>query len=274
MINDFMGIDQKRVLRKITTIRKNVLFGLQPRHQNTIPIFILGCGRSGTTMMLDIFHDDERIEVLGEKDRKIASKKFLLRYEKLGAAIYHSKASVMVMKPILNSFDAKRLLTQYENSIVLWVIRDYRDMIASSVKKFGNRVAGFMRDLLLDNSGDNWIATGMPTDTQKRLQNIVHKDFTNEDWMGLVWWSVNYTVLRDRLHQFDRFKLIEYEMVVRNKDILMNKIYHSLGMKLTKRSNHPVHPDSIGKGACIKLDPIVDSMCKDLKNVLANYSMR
>ena len=255
-------------------IRKRILFRLKPRYKKTLPVFIMGCGRSGTTMMLDIFHSDMRIETLGENDSKIAGNNYMLKYEKLTPAIYNSRAAVMVMKPILNSFDAKKILMNYEKAVIIWLLRDYKDMVASSMKKFGNRVALSIKDLIVKNTGGNWISTGIHSETKQILQELDYSAISDLDWMALVWWSVNRTIIIDNLTNQRGFTLLRYENFVDNQYTLLNKIYDSIGLRNELSSSNFVHTKSIGKGSDIELNPIVDRMCSNLKEELAALAIK
>jgi hypothetical protein len=260
---------KKRVRRKAHTLQKKALFSMRGKHANTLPVFIMGCGRSGTTMMLDIFHSDRRIETLGENDPKIATEKFMLRYELLGPAIKQSKAPVLVMKPILNSFDAAKVLTQYRDAKVLWLVRDYKDMIASSMKKFGDRVAVSMREVITGNFGPNWIASGIHRETRRILQDMDSTGFTKLDWMGLVWWSVNRTILVDRLNTYEGFSLIQYEDFVIDQNAFLERIYGIIGLDCHCLGSKMVHANSVGKGSGIQLSPSVEKLCSGLKTQIA-----
>lgn len=254
---------KKRIIRKVLSVQKKALFLTKRRHKNTLPVFIMGCGRSGTTMLLDMFHRDIRIESLGEGDPLIAEKNFMLNYKKLSIAIYYSKAPVMVMKPILNTFDAKHILLTYDTSQVFWVIRDYKDMVASSLIKFGDRVSRFMSELVQNNEGDNWISRGIHPDTLKLLRELDSTGFSASDWMGLVWWSVNRTLIIDNLLKFKRLKLIRYEDFVNSEDNI-SSLYLNIGLKHDPKKKEATHSKSIGKGSYTEFNPKVDDLCCSL----------
>lgn len=72
---------QEKIFRQLRRSKKNLMFSLHKPYKSTQPVFIMGYGRSGTTMMLNIFERDNLIEALGENDPKVA-KNFMLIYEK------------------------------------------------------------------------------------------------------------------------------------------------------------------------------------------------
>lgn len=262
---------QEKIFRRLSRYKKTLLYSVCKPVKNTLPVFIMGCGRSGTTMMINIFQRDHRTESLEENSPKIAES-FMLVRERIPHAISASKASVLVMKPILNSFDALNLLKTHDNSKIIWMLRDYKDMIASSMKMFGSVVSDYMKDLVLYNKGDNWLSLGVPAETREILSAIDSSDFTSYDWMAMVWWSVNRTIILDRLYDRDRFLLVKYETLVRNPDAVLKAVYGFIGLEYHYKATKYVHTASIGKGAAIRLHPRVEEICDNLAEALSRLS--
>lgn len=260
-----------RLQRKISTIENYAYYLLKSRNNYTLPVFIMGCGRSGTTLMLDIFHSDIRIEALGENNPKVANKIFKLEYSKIHGTINQSKAQIIALKPILNSFDARKLISEYNGSVIFWLIRDYKDMVSSSLIKFGDKVANYMKELVVNNRGDNWLSQGIPISTVTRIRKLNIQQLKSQDWMALIWWSVNHTILIDDLKSFDRFHLIKYESFVQNHEFYLKKMYRIMKMNPKQLSKFRVHSGSIGKGVDIRIDKDIEKMCKELMIKLSHY---
>ena len=261
---------QEKIYRRLIHYKKKLLFGVRTPCNNTLPVFIMGCGRSGTTMMINIFERDDRMQTLGENNPKVA-KNYMLVNEKIGLAIEYCKNPVLIMKPILNSFDASRLLKTYDRAKIIWILRDCKDMVASSIKKFGPVVSGYMKNLVLFKKGNNWLSLGMPTATLEMLSKINSNAFTDHDWMALVWWSVNRTIMLDRLYESDRFLLLKYENLVRNPDAVLRWVYEDIGLQYKYRASKYIHPMSVGKGAAIQLHPHVREICENLAEDLTQF---
>lgn len=260
---------RQKISRLLSRYQKTLLYTFCKPHQNTSPVFIMGCGRSGTTMLLDVFQRDQRTEVLNENSPKIAHN-YRLVPSRVLVAINNSTAPVLVMKPILNSFDSLALLRKHSNSKVIWVIRDYQDMVASSMKKFGTIVSNYMKDLVLHNKGDNWLCDGVPTKIREILYNIDSSGFNSYDWMGLVWWAVNNTILSSRLYDHDRFLFVRYESLVCKSNDNLRKIYTFIGLEYNNKFAKYIDSRSIGRGSTIHLHPQVEKMCSDLDDALSS----
>jgi hypothetical protein len=254
---------QEEVARRLTRYKRQIKCTFRRSHGQTLPVFVMGYGRSGTTMMLNTFALDERFEIFRENDPRIA-RDFMLVYEKIGQAISGSKAEVLVMKPILNSFNTSRILADYKNSKIIWMLRDYRDVTASAVKRFGSTVGDYLKAQVETGSGDNWLAHGIPHETLTYLRTMKSTSFTDYDWMALVWWSVNRTILLDQLHKCDRFQLLRYENLVKDTENVLAELFEFLGLEYKKDLGKYIHDMSVGKGSRIQLQTAVQEMCDKL----------
>ncbi len=254
---------REKLVRRNAKYLKKVLFALRRPAGESIPAFILGCGRSGTSMLLNHFERHMSVEVLGENDPRIASN-YMLDHSKIEPTVARSKASIVVMKPILNSFDAARILDRYDRARVIWMLRGYRDVVASANRRFGSTVAGYLRELIESGVGGNWLSAGLPAASVSRIRGLATERFTDNDWMALVWWSVNMCVLRQHLYARDRFLLLEYEKLVQDAESTMGRVYEFLGLTERPVAWSHVHPGSVGKGAGITLECAVEEMCDDL----------
>jgi hypothetical protein len=258
---------EEKALRRFLLYRKKVLFAIRPSHKDTRPVFVQGCGRSGTTMLMNVFIRDDRIEALNENDRLIA-KDFMLVRDNIAGVIKHSKAQVLAMKPILNSFEAADLLKHYPCARVIWMLRNYADMANSTIRKFGSIVPDYIKDLVIFHRGNNWLSMGMPAQTLTALSELSHRDFNDHDWAALVWWSVNRTVMLNRLYQNSRFLLLKYEDLVSDPDKWLARVYTHIGLPYKAETARYIHQTSLGKGAYIRFHPVVQQMCENLSSDL------
>lgn len=257
----------EKIDRRLRRCKKMLLWKFKKKHKNTLPIFILGCGRSGTSMMVRMFEFDDRIETLGENNPKIQSNYMLLK-DKVVSVVDNCKAPIIVTKPILNSFEAYKFLTDHQCLNIVWMLRDYRDMAASSVIKFGPVVSDYIKELVQQNTGDNWLSNGMPDETLTILRSIDTRHLSHHDWMCLVWWSVNRTIIIDRLYQHQRFILINYEHLVRDPTSAIDSLYKKLGLSYKPNILKYINPASIGKGKTISVNPVIQELCDQLTEEL------
>lgn len=266
-MNNYYSEKHEKIDRRLTRYKKMFLWKLKKTHNNTLPVFIMGCGRSGTSMMVRMFEFDDRVETLAENNPKIQNNYMLIK-ENIEKVITNCKAPIIVSKPILNSFEASMLLQQYPFLKIIWMQRNYKDMAASSVKKFGPVVSDYMKQLVQNKRGDNWLSRGMPDETLEILRNIETSDLNHHDWMCLVWWSVNRTIIIDRLYQDNRFIFIQYEQLVLDPVSVIDSLFQRIEFTYNPKIAKYINPSSLGKGKDISIQPVVQDMCDQLTSEL------
>lgn len=258
------NISQEKIHRRLMLVLKNMKFRLCQLSTNSVPVFVLGYGRSGTSMLIQIFQRDSRIDACGESDSRVM-KDWLLDRNKALQTIYQSKSEVVIMKPILNSFEATNLLMLKKGCKIIWMIREYRDVVASAIRKFGTTVSNQMKDAVKNANADNWLSRGIPEDTFKILRELDDNRFTEYDWQSLVWWSINRTILLDKLFEKDKqFILVRYEYLVQKPQLVLSRLYDFIGLPYRPQASKYISSSSVGKGNWVQLNSKITNMCDEL----------
>jgi hypothetical protein len=256
-------IPAEKLVRRTKRIIKKVHFLFRSSRGTTQPVFVLGYGRSGTTMLLEAFEHDMRIEVLGENDPRIADNYMLVR-ERVAPVIESSSARVIVMKPILNSFDVAELMREHPKARIVWVFRSFEPVVASALKKFGRSVADELRDLVMTGTGNGWLRRGLPQDTLRCLREMNHSALGTNDWMALVWWSVNRVLTVPGLIESSRFLLVRYEDIVEDPSKAMERIYHFIRLAPQRNMGRWVDSRITATRTEIDVLPYVRKICEEL----------
>ena len=251
---------------------KKIIYIFKHQMENTVPVFIMGYGRSGSTMLFKIFERDFRFDAFGENHPAVAEN-YMLRYDCLQRTIRNSKYKAVVCKPILNSLDISKLMSIYPNGVYIWLVRYFQDVVASAIKKFGPTVANYLKNYIKYGTGENWISKTLPDDTRKQLQNIT-KDLIlkSEDWMSLVWWAVNSTIIKEKLYDVNNLYIIHYEDLVVNPNPVLNEVYRATGIVYQQKLGKYVHKKSVGKGGKVDIHKKIYQLCRDLDNQISKLN--
>ncbi|MBD3414375.1 MAG: hypothetical protein GF421_08100 [Candidatus Aminicenantes bacterium] len=259
-----MNITADKIKRKSIAFIKS--FKLSP-HPDTKLLFVMGYGRSGTTILMKLFQYSWNTEVHGETSKKLMDH-FMLKKHRVLSLVEKSKAEVLIGKPILNSLEIPKILNEYEHLKVIWMIRNHKDVVHSALEAFGNKVWIYLKDLVTQKnpSDENWISRTASSEIISTIQKMNHTRFSKQDWMALVWWAVNSTLLSENLHTSPRIKVIRYEDFVQNPMRTMRQIETFVGVNFNKKATRFVFSQSVGKGKHIRLNPVVDQMCSEIQN--------
>ncbi|MGM0589764.1 MAG: hypothetical protein ACQETE_15175 [Bacteroidota bacterium] len=140
-------------------------------------------------------------------------------------------------------------------------------MIYFAQNKFGNSVAINLKRYILHPERDGWIATFLPKQEIEIMKDLNLSLLSDEDWMALVWWSVNHCVLSQRLYKDDRFLIINYDDLVTKPKDTLNKVMAHVSLP-EKGLDKYLRSGRRGKGSGIILNDEIELLCDKLLSEL------
>ena len=243
---------------------KHLYFRVAKPVSNPVPVFVLGYGRSGTTMLIDALEHDWRVEVFQENDQRMANN-YEIEWDRIDLAVKMCGAPVALFKPILNSFEIARLLDLDNRAFAIWMFRDVDPVVRSSLKKFGSSVATMLRSLTVSDATDSWLGRGMPADVLQELRQLDHSLFTDEDWMALVWWSVNRTLTDSAPAVRRRIRVVKYDAFIRNPGEELREIYEKMHLSPRHEATRWIGKSGSSNVHVLPLAGSVRSLCSSLR---------
>lgn len=236
-------------------------------------IFIVGCQRSGTTMLSKIFDKDKNVRVYPEKSRLTSkSAPEYLKFNPLDEVkqlLSKRGAPVLLMKPLVESQNTIALLDYFENSKAIWAFRNYKDVASSNLKKF-NAENG-INDLrpIAHLESNNWRAENVSEKTQQIVKTHFSENMSYADAAALFWYCRNVLFFEQQLEDNERVYLCKYEKLVTHPTDIMKQVYNFLGIGLPmKHILAGIHPGSISKGKNLNLSPEIEHLCESLLDKL------
>jgi len=258
--------NRRRLIRLVKKIYQPLKF--RSGHPKTL-LFITGCQRSGTTLMLvKILELDLNTKVYGEFSRLSASDPRKIRLDPLHsvrAVTERDKAGLIVLKPLVESQHILRLLNYFEGSKALWMYRHYGDAALSGVRKFGaGRCIDRLGAVIRNRPGD-WRAERVPEDVRETVRKHFSQGMNPHDAAALFWFVRNNFFFELNLEEQPNVRLCRYESLVTNPLETMRTVYRFAGQDFPgKRIIREVSAASVGKGKDISLSPDTDLLCRNL----------
>jgi hypothetical protein len=229
---------------------------------------ILGCQRSGTTLMLDIFEEDLRTATFPEVSvlsRPIGGRLRLRPIPEIKRHVERLPVPLVVLKPIVESQNALHLLEGIENSHVIWMYRRYDSVAVSDLALFGTGNGVRNVRLLLSNEPPNWRAEFVPPATRTVLERFYVPDMPPHDAASLFWWARNSLFFDRGLDRRADVFLCAYEDLVSDPDVMMRAIYDFLVVEFPARHiTKRVHGDARNRGDSALISPDVRAICEEL----------
>ena len=253
-----------QLLRKFKWLKGIV--SSNPKADST-KIFVVGCQRSGTTLLMDIFEKDFQTVVYREGSN-IFKDDGSLRLKELGIVkkeFERRKSKLIVAKPLLDSQNCNDIIKSFPNSKAVWIFRNYKDVASSNLKLFGiNNGISDIKPIYEKNKID-WRAEKYSNATRHIIKKFFSFAMNPYDAAALFWYSRNIIFFEQRLNENKNIILCNYEELVENPLEVSKRLYDFIGVNFPgKRIVSDVHIKSKGKGKNIKLSADVESLCTDL----------
>lgn len=232
-------------------------------------LFIIGCQRSGTSLMTRIFENDFKTKIYNERsvlssDDKINGKR-LNSLDKVKKIIDNDRVEFVVVKPLVESQNANQLLEFFPNSKALWMFRNYRDVVSSNLKLFGiQRGIRNLKPIVLRES-NNWRSEHVSEYTRDIINQYFSEDMNPYDAAALFWFARNRIFFEKNLDSSSAVGMCRYEDLVVQPKITMKNNYKFLGVEFpSEKILDDIKRSSIGKGDGVDISEEIDSLCREL----------
>ena len=180
-------------------------------------LMIVGCQRSGTTLMARLFDADRDCRVFGEYSMLSCVGKDGIRLNPLpdvAAVLSRVPAPLVVMKPLVETQRVRTLLNYFPNAKALFMYRHYSDVASSDLQKFGPRNAiDNIRPIAIGDT-HNWRSAGASTAVRERIAQFFSENMNPNDAAALFWFARNQLYYDLELAAHSEVMLCRYEHLV------------------------------------------------------------
>jgi hypothetical protein len=267
----------EKVRRKTRRVWKPMYqrFRGSARPEDPRVLLILGCQRSGTTLMLDVLDRDRRTVTYPEESvlTSNADKLRLLPLSLVNDYIARLHVPLVVLKPLVESQRAPELLTNLRRARALWMYRRYNSVAVSNLKHFGQDNGARDLHLLLTNTPPNWRGEVVPAGTREVIESLSSLDMRTHDAAALFWWARNMLFFELGLHNRDDVLLVSYEDLITNPSTVMRGVYDFMDFSFPQWNiTQEIKPNALKRGQDAALSREVEQLCEALYDRLNHHS--
>jgi len=254
------GVVSFRVKRKIRHLGKKAYQAIRPA-EGTRPVFLVGCGRSGTDIVAYSINMCRDVDVVNEDNPKAFENWRLKDRPTLSSLINESKASIVVFKPIVETLKVPRLLYEFDDSQAIFVVRHPHDTINSMVRFFDNNLVAAV---------ESWVSSGfstqpgVPGELKEFISDKVFSGITVEDAAGLYWILYNSSYHFRDIDKKTNVLPILYEDLVRQPFNETQRLAKFVGVKWSEAMTHKIYSKSVGKNSKPNLDADIEARCLEI----------
>jgi hypothetical protein len=230
------------------------------------PIF--ACQRSGTSLMLRVFFWDKDNVVYREGSSLSTNDPLHLRLDSLelvAQRLRDNRAPLVVLKPLVESQNALKIMEALPEARPIWLYRNYLDVVASNLRKFGERNGIDDIRPIAHEIADNWRSDNVSDYTRSIIQRYFAEDMSIYDAAALFWFARNQLFFEQKLETNPRMRLIRYRDFVTKPAQTMREIYAHLERPYPGDGIlREVHDESLGRGSTVELSPEIEKLCQDM----------
>ncbi len=243
------------------------------RRSGTTPtvVFIMGCQRSGTTLMDDIFDTDLNAKVYREVSKMSCFAPIedgLRRLKPLvlvDYALQSDRAPLVVLKPLVESQQTDHILTHFPKAKALWMYRHFQDVASSNLTHFGKENGINNLRPIAHGEFSNWRAERVSENVRSIVKQYWSETMNPFDAATLFWYARNSFFFELGLDKHPRVMMLNYETLVSNPPLAMRRVYAFLGQDFPgEHIVATVKSSSLGKGRSVTVSPEVHKLASDM----------
>ena len=233
-------------------------------------LFIVGCQRSGTSMLLHVFEGDLNTQCFAERSKLTSNDTArgirLNSLDLIKRDLSKIRAPFIVIKPLVESQNTPTLLDYFDNSRAVWMYRNYKDVALSNIKQFGIHSGLSNLRPIINNETSNWRAEVVSEHVRETISRHFSENMNPYDAAALFWFARNSLYFDLKLDEDPRVILCRYEDFVVEPEKHMRAIYQQVGQAYPATGIASiVHSNSIKKGKDIEFSPQVEQIVQDLQ---------
>ena len=228
-------------------------------------VFVVGCQRSGTSMMLNTLSRASSTWTFGENHPAIAHRYRLRSSPWIRFVTKAIPARCVVYKPLCDTQWTDRLLSEHHSARALWMYRRPDDVSRSSQIKWADHQRDVLRRIhVRDWQALRWRGERLSDEVLAAVDAHYDPEMTLESASVLYWWLRNRLFFELKLDQDRRVRPVRYEPLVQDPARSFESVFGFLGLSFDARFIEHVHAKSVQSGVSQAVDPAISDMAQAL----------
>ncbi len=231
------------------------------RRQTAIPVLIFGEQRSGTNMLLRCFDRCPSTAMYNETDDD-AFKDYELRdLEIVRQLIARSPASHVVLKPTADGNRARNVMENLPGARAIWIYRNFQDVIGSALVQFRETSIEYLTRVSSRSPDAKWRSINITDEDVATISGHLQRGISEPSARALIWLIRNGFYFRLGLDQRTDVLLLNYEELVRNPVVVVERAYRFVCLDFSDEFTRGVFASSVGRRPAPEIDPVIQSLC-------------
>lgn len=229
------------------------------------PLFIVGCQRSGTNMLLDVLGRSLETWIYSANNPRAFDNRRIKPAAELRPLLQTARCRWLVFKPLSDSQNIDRLLVDHPDGKAIWIFRQYQDVANSAVRSWDKWQLAHIRRVATQADWHHWMVDRMRRERRQLVKRHYHDAMSLHSASALKWYLRNQIYFDYGLdEQPGRVLLVKYEHLVRNPVRAFNALFNFLELRFAPTLVSKVYHTSINKEPFPSIDQGVARLCDTL----------
>jgi hypothetical protein len=239
------------------------------------PTFVVGCQRSGTTMLLRVLDRSPQIQVYGEGNKRAFDEAARIRSaDTLRTVINNSTRPIVILKPLNDTQRIDEILDTHSDGKAIWMYRHYEDVVNSLVTKWGDAQLKHLQEIasgVYSGSGSRALGENMTEENLAIVREFCNEDLSAESAAALIWYLRNSLFFDLQLDARSNVLLCNYEDMVKKPEHGFRRVFGFIEGDLSSAYYADVFSSSIGKNQAPAIDAAILRLCEDMESRLNEH---
>ena len=229
--------------------------------------FVAGAQRSGTNMIMNVIERHPDTYVFKESDPRAFDGFMMRAISQIENLVDRTIPSIVVVKALHEAHDLYWMLDHFEGSKLVWMFRDYVDVINSNQRRF-NDTRNYIDEIVKDPRRGFWRGLGMTDETLAIVREHYSEDLDNNSAQALFWYYRNQLFFYQNFDEDSRVLLIKYEPFVSEPLNYLDSIVRFVGLEADPNLVKTVHRSSIRKNEPPEIAANIVALCDGMRDRL------
>ena len=171
----------------------------------------------------------------------------------------------MLFKPLNDSQWIDRWLKAFPTARAIWLYRDYHDVAASAVRKWGSHQREVVKEIARGRLNQlGWRGERLSDETLAIVNRLYTDDLSDIAAAAIKWHVRNQLFFELGLDRIPRVLVVKYEELATEPARAFPRLFHALGTPYDSQFVANVFSSSVGRNREIELPPEVRRVCDQL----------
>lgn len=230
-------------------------------------VYVAGCQRSGTNLVVNVLELNDATDVYHERDPRAFDDYYMRPDTVIDALKAKSRAPFFVIKCLLESDRLAAFLDRSDNAKGLWVYRHFNDVVRSLLASWPDD-RNDIDEIVEERCAGDWRARGLSDGSYATVRRLYRPDIDNASAQALFWLIRNSLYFDNGFDKDTRILLVRFDDLVDDSAETVTRIADFLDMDTTSAMLDMPNRGRVRKKSVLDIDPAILEQCEALRALL------